>query len=94
VVVVVVVVVGLVLVEEVELAPVAALLAEVESLAVLEDEDPPLLDPIVPDSVVSETCLGGSTRPSSWKACAQSKRESTSWSTACTRCSCCAMKLT
>ena len=60
--------VELALVEAVELAPVAALLAEAVSLAVLEDGDPPLLDPIVPDSVVSETCPGGSTRPSSWKA--------------------------
>jgi hypothetical protein len=52
----------------VEFALVEAVLAEAESLAVPEDEDPPLLDPIVPDSVVSETCPGGNTRPSSWKA--------------------------
>ena len=37
-----------------------------------------VLPPIVPDSDVRETCPGGSTRPSSWKAWAQSKRESTS----------------
>jgi hypothetical protein len=56
-----------------------------------EDGDEPTA-PIAPVSEVIDT-LTGSTRPSSWKACAQSKRELTSWETAWTRCSRSATKL-
>src|SRR5262249_47122546 len=48
--------------------------------------------PIVPSSEAIEASRG-STRPSSWNACAQSKRESTTASTALTRSSRSAMKL-
>jgi hypothetical protein len=44
----------------------------------------PLVDPIVPWMEVIEA-VRGSTRAISWKACAQSKRESTSCDTACSR---------
>ena len=49
-------------------------------------------EPIAP---VSEAIVAprGSTRPSSWKEWAQSKRESTSCETSCTRCARSAMKL-
>ena len=59
-----------------------------------DDEPPPdsLPEPTLPSSEVTEASLG-STRPSSWKAWAQSKRASTSWETACTRSSRSATKL-
>jgi len=50
-----------------------------------EDEDDPPAAPICPVSDWIEVCPL-STRPSSWKACAQSKRVSTSEVTAASRC--------
>jgi hypothetical protein len=69
-------------------------LEELDELEELDDDalPDPLLEPTLPSSEVTEASLG-STRPSSWKACAQSKRASTSCDTAFTRSSRSAMKL-
>ncbi len=47
---------------------------EAPALELVDAPDVPEEEPIVPDSEVNAT-FAGSTRPSSWKACAQSKRE-------------------
>lgn len=62
-------------------APAAAALAFAAARVPL-----PAADPTVPSSVFSDASEG-STRATSWKAFAQSKRESTSWEIVCSRCS-------
>jgi hypothetical protein len=66
---------------ELELEPAELELGVLELDPVLE---PAAAVPIEPPRLVSDASFG-STRPNSWKACAQSKRESTSTSTACWR---------
>ena len=70
---------------------VAELTDEPDAALELELVEPDA-EPTVPSSEVSET-FDGSTRPNSWNACAQLKRELTSVSTAWTRCSRIATKL-
>src|SRR5713101_6646913 len=72
--------------------PAEAAPAPSEAPAALAAPAPGAAAPMVPDSEETET-LAGRTRPNSWKAWAQSKRESTSELTAFTRCSRMAAKL-
>jgi hypothetical protein len=65
---------------------------EDEEDGVEADEEDPGVPPTVP-VIWMIVASNGSTRPNSWKACAQSKRASTSCWTACVRCSRRAMKL-